>query len=97
VPIPSLSCAEPCSVYVEWERRWGVPVNDFAVKVYEWLFVVVGPLAIVLGAFFIATGFLAGAFLLIIGVGMSWLGWLRLIRFVRHLLELDRRVVSAGT
>jgi hypothetical protein len=71
--------------YIEWERRWGLPVNDFAVKVYEWLFVVTGPLAIVLGAVFIATGFLAGALLLVIGVGMSWVGWRRLIRFARDL------------
>jgi len=71
--------------YVEWERRWGVPVNAFAIKVYEWLFVVVGPTAVVLGVLFVAWGFWGGALITIIGVWMSWLGWMRLIRVVRRL------------
>ncbi len=67
---------------IEFERRWGGPVNAFAVVLYEWLFVVIGPAAVIFGAFNIAWGFWApGTVLILLGVWMTWSGWRRLHRF----------------
>jgi hypothetical protein len=69
--------------YVAWERRWGIPVNGFMANVYEWMFVIIGPVALVVGALGLVWGFWVGAVALILGCGMTWVGWRRLIRFAR--------------
>jgi hypothetical protein len=50
---------------------------------YDRLFVVLGPAAVVFGAFFVAWGDWVGLVLVAIGVGMTWMGWRWLIRAVR--------------
>ena len=71
--------------FVELERRWGVPANAFAVKLYEWFFVIVGPTVVIVSAVWLASGLWIGAATIIVGVWMTGLGWVRLIRFVRRL------------
>ena len=70
--------------YVAWERKWGGPINGFLATAYEWLFVALGPFAIILGALFVVWGFWLGLVLVLAGAWMTWAGWARLIRFARR-------------
>jgi hypothetical protein len=68
--------------YIEFERRWGVPFNAFMVRVYDWLFVVLGPFAVVVGAYFLIRGYWIGALLIAIGAWMTNSGWRRAWRWI---------------
>ena len=74
---------------IDWERRMGIPLNRFMVAVYEWLFVVVGPVAVGFGVFSLTRGFWAGLVVVALGTWMTWLGWTRLLRFARRLRRGD--------
>ena len=65
---------------VEAERRAGPPVNRFMVKFYEWVFVVIGPVGVILGSLGLAYGRWLGVVLIAVGLVMTWLGWRRLLR-----------------
>jgi hypothetical protein len=70
---------------IDAEARWGLPFNEFLVRFYEWLFVVLGPVAAVLGLVFIASGFWIG--LVSLGVGL----WMAALGFRRAWRVLSRR------
>ena len=79
----------PLRRYVEWERRWGLPINRFMANACDWLFVVVGPTAIASGVLFVVWGFWLGLIMIAIGLWMTWSGWTHMIRFVKPRLERD--------
>ena len=75
---------------IAWERRMGKPVNRAMFRFYEWAFVLIGPFAVGFGLLALVWGFSAGGVLLLLGLGMTWVGWTNLIRLARsHLGRED--------
>jgi hypothetical protein len=67
---------------IDTEARWGGPVNEFAARLYEWLFLFIGPIGIVIGTLFLIWGFWIGIVLVVIGVWMTATGYLRAWRWL---------------
>jgi polyferredoxin len=68
---------------IEWERRIGPTVNSAASAFYDWLSVVLGPAAILFGVLGLFWGHWVGLVLIATGAGLTWMGWSRLLRFLR--------------
>lgn len=68
---------------IEWERRNGPRANAAASAFYDWLSVVLGPAAVVFGMLGLFWGYWLGVVILVLGLGLTWAGWARLVRFVR--------------
>jgi hypothetical protein len=72
--------------YIDWERRWGLPINRLSAAFSERLFVVLGPAAIGLGLYFVVSGYWIGLVMVAAGGGMTLMGWAWLVRAVRSRL-----------
>jgi hypothetical protein len=65
---------------IEAERRWGGPANEWAVRIYQWLFVLLGPAAVVFGLYAYPR-YWSGLLIVAFGCVMTFLGYLRLWRW----------------
>jgi hypothetical protein len=65
------------------EKRAGPSVNAYASRLYDWLFVFVGPVAVVFGVLAISWGFWLGGAIVLLGALMSVPGYRRFARWIK--------------
>lgn len=61
----------------------GPPVNSAASAFYDWLSVVLGPAVVVFGVLGLVWGHWVGVVLIGTGAVLTWMGWSRLLHFLR--------------
>lgn len=77
---------------IKAERRWGAPANEFAVRFYEWFFVLAGPAAIAFGLYALSRGWWgSGLILVVFGAVTTFLGYVRLWRWVERRRRDERQ------